>query len=126
MLFRSLKHSKAFLNLRNITGQVTALVRERVRAVETAYREIRIQRDAVEASRIFLQSLEDVETIRKKLTPEFLLAKIQAQGSLADAQKAEIKAVVDYNIGLARLAQSVGKVMDLRYIRTALPAIIGP
>ena len=125
-LRRKLKYSKALLNLRNITGQVTALVRERVRAVETAYREIRIQRDAVEASRIFLRSLEDVETIRKKLTPEFLLAKIQAQGSLADAQKAEIKAVVDYNIGLTRLSQSVGKVMDLRYVRTALPAIIGP
>ncbi len=123
---RKLKHSKARLNLLNVTAQVTALVRERVRAVETAYRAIQVHRDAVKAAQIFLQTLEDIETIRKKLTPEFLLAKIQAQGSLADAQKAEIKAVADYNIGLTKVAQAVGKVLDLRYVRTALPAITGP
>lgn len=113
---RKLRHSKALSNVHNVSDEVATQVKERMRFAETAHKEIQVQTDAVNAAGIHLQSLEDLETVRKTLTPEFLLTKIQAQESLADAQRAEIKAIVDYNIALTRLAQATGKVLDLRYI----------
>ena len=118
---RKLKYSKALSNLNNVLDQVAVEVRERIRFARTAHREIQVQKDAVNASRIHLQVLQDIEIIRKKLTPEFLLAKIQAQSSLAIAQKAEIKAIVDYNIALIGISQAVGTVLDMRSIQTELP-----
>ena len=89
--------------------------------VETNHAEIQVQKEAVEAARIHLQALEDSELIRERLTPEFLLVKLQAQEFLARSQRAEIKAIVDYNIALARLAQTTGTVLEMRYVQTALP-----
>ncbi len=91
--------------------------------IETNHAEIQIQEEAAQASRIHLQALEDSEPIREKLTPEFLLVKLQAQRALADAQMAEIKAIVDFNISLAQLAQTTGTVLELRQVSTALPIV---
>ncbi len=110
------EHSKALSNLQNISDKVASQVKESHRSAMTAHSEIAIQKDAVSAAGIHLQSLEDIETVRKKLTPEFLLAKIQAQDSLARAQRSEIKAIADYNISLARIAEATGKVKDLQYM----------
>ncbi len=109
-----LKHAKALSNVQNISDRVASLVKDRIRSAETAHEEIQIQKEAVSAATIHLQSLEDIEEVRKSLTPEFLLAKIQAQDLLANAQKAEIKAVVDYNISLTQLLQAAGTVLNLR------------
>jgi len=68
-----------------------------------------------------LQAVEDTEEIRDKLTPEFLLVKLQAQETLSNAQRSEIKAISDYNISQVRLKQSMGTVLDMRYVRKALP-----
>jgi hypothetical protein len=112
---KKLEHSKALSNLQNISDKVANQVKENLRSAMTTYSEIKVQNDAVNAAEIHLQSLNDIETVRKKLTPEFLLAKIQAQDSLARAQRSEIKAIADYNISLARIAQVTGKVKDLQY-----------
>ncbi len=114
---KKLKYLKALSHLTNVSDQVANLVKEKIRAAETAHKEIRVQQDAVSAAQIHLQSLEDIEKVRKKLTPEFLLVKIQAQESVADAQKAEIKAVSDYNIALTQLAQATGTVLDMRFLK---------
>jgi len=114
---RQLERAKALSKLNNVSDQVAALVKEQIRFAETAHREIQVQQEAVAAAKIHLQALEDIETIRKNLTPEFLLAKIQAQESLAISQRAEVKAVVDFNIAMTRLAQATGTVLDMRYIR---------
>jgi len=118
---RKLERSKAKSILQNTSDQLAAQVKERVRLAETSYEEIQIQKDAVDAARIHLQALEDTEVIREKLTPEFLLVKLEAQESLSNAQRAEIKAISDYNIAQVRLAQTMGTVLDMRYVRKALP-----
>lgn len=118
---RKLERSKAVSILQNISDQAAAQAKERIRLSETSYEEIHIQKEAVEAAKIHLQALEDTEAIREKLTPEFLLVKLQAQESLANAQRSHIKAIVDYNTSLVRLAQATGTVLDMRYIRKALP-----
>jgi len=122
LLKRRLERRKAISVLQNIADQVAIQARERIRMVETTHAEIQVQKDTAEAASIHLQALEDSEPIREGLTPEFLLVKLQAQGALADAQRAEIKAIVDFNISLAELAQTTGTVLELHPVT---PALIG-
>jgi hypothetical protein len=79
------------------------------------------QRAAAEAARLYLQSLEDIERIRGRLTPEFLLVKLQAQQDVAVAQRAELAAIVQYNIALADLERASGTVLQVQPVRIALP-----
>jgi len=120
---RKLRHSKALSDFQNISDQVATQVKESMRRVQTSYKEIKVWKDGVDAAKIHLKSLDDVLRVRKKLTPEYLLTKIQAQDSLVNAQRKEIKAIVDYNIALTRLAQTTGTVLDIRSVKTALPFI---
>ena len=123
LIRRRFERRKAISTLQNLADQVAIQAKERIRMIETNRAEIEIQAEAAQASRIHLQAVEDSEPIREKLTPEFLLVKLQAQGALADAQMAEIKAIADFNISLARLAQTTGTVLELRQVSTALPFV---
>ncbi len=123
LLRRRLERRKAVSTLQNIADQVAVQAKERIRTVETNHTEIQIQEDAAQAARMHLQALEDSEPVRERLTPEFLLVKLQAQGALADAQRAEIKAIADFNIALAQLAQTMGTVLELHQVSAALPMV---
>jgi outer membrane protein TolC len=118
---RKWEKRKAISILQNKSDQLAAQVKERIRFSATSYEEMLIQKDAVNAAKIYVQAVEDTEEIRDKLTPEFLLVKLQSQEALSNAQRAEIKAISDYNIAQVRLAQSMGTVLDMRYVRKALP-----
>jgi outer membrane protein TolC len=121
LLRRKLERSKGVSALQNIADQVATAVKERIRRVETSHAEIQIQKDALDAAGIHLQALEDTEPIRERLTPEFLLVKLQAQEGLANSERAQIKAIVDFNMSLAELARTTGTVLQLHEVRTALP-----
>jgi outer membrane protein TolC len=123
LLKRRLERRKVISNLQNIADQVVLQAKEKIRTVETNFAEIKIQEDAAQAAKMHLQAVEDSEPVRERLTPEFLLVKLQAQGALADAQRAEIKAIADFNIALAQLAQTMGTVLELHQVSTVLPAI---
>ncbi|MHC4906138.1 MAG: TolC family protein, partial [Planctomycetota bacterium] len=120
---RLLQRSKAASGRWNISDQVAVAVKEAIRSAETRFEQIQIQQEAVLAATTYLQGLEDTEQIRQQLTPEFLLVKLQAQEALAEAARGEIKAIADYNIALARLAQATGTVLDMRYVKNVLPEI---
>jgi outer membrane protein TolC len=123
LLRRWIERRKAVSTLQNLADQVAIQAKERIRLVETNLAEIQIQADAAEAARIHLQAVEDSEPVRERLTPEFLLVKLQAQAALADSQRAEIKAIADFNISLAELAQTMGTVLELRQVSPALSAV---
>lgn len=123
LLRRRFERRKAISTLQNLADQVAIQAKERIRKIETNRAEIEIQAQAAQAARIHLQAVEDSEPIRQRLTPEFLLVKLQAQGALADAQLAQIKAVADFNISLAQLAQTTGTVLELRQVSAALPFV---
>ena len=123
LIRRRFERRKAISTLQNLADQVAIQAKERIRMIETNRAEIEIQGDAAQAARIHLQAVEDSEPIRERLTPEFLLVKLQAQGALADAQMAEIKAIAGFNISLAQLAQTTGTVLELRQVSTALPIV---
>jgi outer membrane protein TolC len=122
---RRFERSKAVSDLQNIADQIATQAKERIRRLETNYQEMQVQKDAVEAAKTHLQALEDTEAIREKLTPEFLLVKLQSQENLAGSQRAEIRATVDYNVSLARLAQTTGTVLQLHHVQAALPLVAG-
>jgi outer membrane protein len=125
LIQRRIERRKAVAVLHNVADQAAQLVRERARRIRTNYEEIQIQQQAVDAAYIQLQVLEDTEEIRERLTPEFLLLKLQSQESLASAQVAHVKAIVDFNIALAELAQTLGTVLELHQVEESLPAFSG-
>ncbi len=126
LLKRRIERRKAISTLQNLADQVAIQAKERMRMVETNRAEIQIQKEAAQAAGIQLQAIEDSEPIRERLTPEFLLVKLQAQGALADAEMAEIQAIADFNTSLAQLAQTTGTVLELRQVSTALPTVSEP
>ena len=121
LLRRRLERRQAIANLQNVADQTAIAAKEGVRRIKIDYSETQIQKEAVEAARIHLQTLKDTEPVREQLTPEFLLVTLQAQETLANTQRAEIRAVVDFNISLVQLARTLGTVLDLHQIKSSLP-----
>ncbi len=121
---RQLEYSKASSKLQVMMDQIALIIRDRIRAAETSWNSIGIYKDAVKAAKIHLQVIEDIGVVRKKLTPEFLLTIIQAQESLAEAQRGEIKAIADYNIALSRLSQATGTLLNMDPIKQGTEKII--
>lgn len=125
LLKRRLERRRAISALQNVADQVAILAKEGIRRIETSYSEIQVQKDAAAAAGVHLQALEDSEPIRERLTPEFLFLKLQAQEALANAQRSEIRAIVDFNVSLVRLAQISGSVLELHQVSTSLPGVSG-
>ncbi|MFQ6034905.1 MAG: TolC family protein [Sedimentisphaerales bacterium] len=120
LLRRKLERKKTVSTLQNIADKIATQAKVKLRAVETSLAEMKVQKQAVEAAKIHLRALEDSEAIRERLTPEFLLVKLQAQQILALAQRAEANAIAEFNISLAELAQTTGTVLALHQVRTSL------
>jgi outer membrane protein TolC len=123
LLKRRLERRRAVSTLQNVADQVAILAKEGITKIETNYSEIQIQKESAEAARIHLKALEDSEPIRERLTPEFLLVKLQAQEALASAQRSEIRAIVEFNISLVQLAQISGTVLQLHPVSTSLSSV---
>ena len=123
LLKRRLERRRAISALQSVADQVAQLAKDGITKIETNYSEIQIQKEATGAARIHLKALEDSEPVRERLTPEFLFLELQAQETLANAQRSEIRAVVEFNIALVQLAQISGTVLELHQVNTSLPDI---
>ena len=75
----------------------------------------------MDAAQIHLKVLGDSEVVLDRLTPEFLLVKLQAQESLANAQMSHVRAITEFNIALVELAQAMGTVLELNQVEESLP-----
>jgi outer membrane protein TolC len=120
-----LNRLKAIATLQNLSNQVAVELKERVRQVGSTYEQWQIQQEAVKAARIELQALEDTELIRGQLTPEFLSVKLSAQASLAEAERAKLQVITDYNIALVELEHTSGTVLQMYPVPRALSATAG-
>lgn len=118
----SLRLDQAMSAVNVVGDRLASRTKEAMRKASMAFEEIQVQKETVKAAEIHLQALEDTESIRERLTPEFLLVKLQAQESLAAARRAEAAAVSDYNIALVQIARATGTVLDMRSVKRALPA----
>lgn len=121
---RRYERLQAVNQLQNIADQLAVAVNEAIRQIATTFEEVKAQRAAVKALRVQLQALEATEQIRGRLTPEFLQVKLQAQESLALAERSEIQAVVNYNTALVDLARITGTTLQRRNIQLAAESAI--
>ena len=126
LMRRRLERRKAVATLQNVADQVALAAKEGLRKIKTNHAEIQVQKEAVEAARIHLQTLKDTEPVREQLTPEFLLVKLQAQETLANTQRAENRAIVEFNISRVQLARTLGTVIELHQIKSSLPTVPDP
>ena len=120
---RQYERLQAVSNLQGVADQVANGVKEALRSVETGYKVMEVEKSAIEAARMHLATLEVAEAIMPRLTPEFLLVKLQAQEDLAQAQRREVVAIVDYSVSLVRLAQASGTVLRLHPIEPVMSAV---
>ena len=123
-LRRQWERRKATSILHSTADHVAVQVREKARKVRTNFDEVKVQSQAAQAAAAALSALEQSEPIRDKLTPEFLLVKLQAQETYAQAQRAQISAVTEFNIALAELAQAAGTILDLDRVDASLSSIV--
>lgn len=121
---RRLERRKAVSVLHSEADEVALTVKESIRRVRTNVQEVKLQHAAAEAARIHLATLEEAEQIRERLTPEFLLVKLQAQETYAQARRAEVAALTELNVATAELAQSTGTILDLRMVESSLTSIV--
>ena len=119
------EQTKAITSRQRSMDDVATLVKERIREVRSTYEQWQNQQEAVKAAIKELEALEDVERIRGQLSPEFLNVKLQAQLSLAVAERAQWQALASYNIALTELAQATGTVLSLYPVNSALPVVAG-
>ncbi len=120
-LKKRIERRKAVAELENLTQKLTVLIREALRNLQTSYAQIQIQAQAVEAAAAHLQAVVDTELVREQLTPEFLMVKLQAQETLANAQIAHTKAIADFNIALAELDRTSGIILRMQQVEKSLP-----
>lgn len=116
---RQFQRLKAITDLQNTADKVAVAVNQAVRQIESSYQEVVAQRAAVEASQAQLKALMGLEELRA-LSPEFLQVKLQAQDSLATAERALVEAEVNFNNARAQLAQVTGTSLQQRSIRLAM------
>ncbi len=121
---RKLEQRKAVSILHSTADEVAITVKESIRRVRTNLAEVPVQREAAEAARIHLATLEEAEQIRDRLTPEFLMVKLQAQETYAQARRAEVAALVELNVAIAELAQNTGTILNLRMVEPSLTSIV--
>ncbi|MBS3735053.1 MAG: TolC family protein [Phycisphaerae bacterium] len=115
------RRHQAVASFQNAADRLAVRVRERLRAAETARRRVSVQQAAVHSAEVQLQAIEDTEKVRGALTPEFILVKLQAQETLADARRRVLQARQDYNVALAELARETGTIADFSAVNVALP-----
>ena len=116
---RLYERRQALTNMINAAQKVVLDVKIQLREVLSTYEEINARERARAATARELNGLNEKEAIQP-VTPEFLRLKLDAQQRLASAEIAEIQALVNYNIAIARLEQAKGTLLE--YNRIAVNA----
>ena len=124
LMRRQLEQRKAVSVLHSAADQVAIQVKEKARKAQTTLREIDVHQQAAQAAQGQLKALEESEPVREKLTPEFLLVKLQAQETYAQARRAQVNAMIEFHIAVAELARTTGTVLRLHRVGDALTTIM--
>lgn len=123
---RHWEQRKAISILHSAADQVALQVKEKAHKAQVTLQQVGVQKEAAQAAQNQLKALEESEPIREKLTPEFMLVKLQAQETYAQARRAQISALIEFHIATAELARTTGTVLSLHRVGDALATITGP
>lgn len=95
---------QSMLRLKNQEQQLFLEIKNAVRAVQTNYKRVQSYKVARELAEKKLEAEE--EKLRVGLSTNYFV--LQYQRDLANAQTQELKAIIDYNLSLARLDRAAG------------------
>jgi outer membrane protein TolC len=104
---------QAMLRLKNQEQQIFLEIKNAVRAVQTDYKRVHAYKVARELAERKLEAEE--KKLKVGLTTNYVV--LQHQRDLADASSAELQAVIDYNLSLARLDKALGTTLKNKNIR---------
>jgi outer membrane protein TolC len=104
---------QATLSLKNQEQQVYLEIRNAVRAVQTNYERVQAYRVARELADKKLEA--EQKKLKVGLTTDYVV--LNYQRDLANAQSAELKAIIDYNLSLADLERATGTSLSNRNIK---------
>jgi outer membrane protein TolC len=123
LIRRRMELRRAVAILHSAADQVAVQVKEKARKAQTTLEQVTLQKEASQAAQTQLKALEESEPIREKLTPEFMLVKLQAQEIYAQTQRAAIDALTEFNLSLVELARTTGTVLELHRVEEALTTV---
>ncbi len=104
---------QAMFRLKNQEQQVFLEIKNAVRGVQTDYKRVHAYRIARELAEKKLDAEE--KKLKVGLTTNYVV--LQYQRDLADARSAELQAIIDYNLSLARLDRALGTTLKNKNIR---------
>ncbi len=104
---------QAMLKLKDQEQRIFLEIRNAVRTFQTDYKRVQAYKVARELAEKKLEA-ED-KKLRVGLTTNYVV--LQYQRDLADARSAELKAVIDYNLSLARLEKALGTTLKSKNIK---------
>jgi len=104
------------LRLKNQEQQVALEIKNAVRAVQTDYKRVQAYRVARELAEQKLNAEE--KKLKVGLTTNYVA--LQYQRDLANARSAELRAIIDYNLSLARLDRSMGTSLEKKNIKLSI------
>ena len=108
-----ISQDQAAVRLKYLEQKATLEIKSAVRAVETDYQRVESSRIASDLSQKKLEAEE--AKLRAGLTSNFFI--LQYQRDLALARAAELKAIIDYNLSLARLEKALGTSLETKNIK---------
>lgn len=116
-----LERMRATVEYRRVLQQVVLEVKAALRNVATNYQLIEQTRASRLAATENLRTLLVLEQTIQALTPDFLDLKFRRQDALAQAESAELEALINYQIALADLAAATGEALDRNRIDFIVP-----
>ncbi|UCC40425.1 MAG: TolC family protein [Candidatus Aminicenantes bacterium] len=104
---------QAMLRLKNQEQEAFLEIRNAVRTVQTDYKRVQAYKVARELAEKKLEAEE--KKLKVGLTTNYLV--LQHQRDLADARGAELRAIIDYNLSLARMDKVLGTTLKNKNIK---------
>lgn len=118
---RQLERMQSTIQYRGVVQQVVLDVKTALRNVSTNWQLIEQNRSSRLAASENLRTLLVQEQTIQSLTPDFLDLKFRRQDSLANAEIAELSALINYNIALADYYRATGIALERNRIDFIVP-----
>ena len=116
-----IQRQQAVLQYQQGAQLVVQALKRAMRDMRSSFQLIDVARASRRAAAEALRAIDERGQIIEALTPEYLEVKLNAQQRLALAETREIQAMVDYNIGVARVHQFTGTLLERNQIELAWP-----
>lgn len=118
---RRMERLQSVLAYRNTLQQVVGEVKSSLDQISLNYRLISQTRDSRLAAAEVLRVLKIENEIQRGLTVESLDLQLNREESLAQSEREEVAAIVDYNSAIAELFQAMGTTLERNKIQFVVP-----